>query len=585
MPLYRYGGSSLIDEARFIKNATRGVRAYLHAREDATPEQLAETIAGLNRSGFLAVPTEYEGKPVLEVRGFKKADNLLGQLGRMQAIQGTATPTAIKEDKIGFKEWFKHNSFLLTSFIYLAGDAAYIQYEKLEDKIEAANAEKIPDAKIARESYEQKKKEKEKEEEGTKSILPKWLGNPWSWIAGYGYAAGSTTSLIALLLRPDPAEAEISHAAKSAVLGAHKIGIDLEQSDALMRATGNISNVSGWRRSLSKNYSEYMNACFAVAGIAIGRNNYKRRDLVMELQKENPDLANNKYIKGMQLRYTLDTALGAGTFLSGTYGTLMTEKAHDPSKPRQTGLGRIWEWMKERPLAVAANGLLISTVIHLVSSLLERQTILKKNKEIRAQNPAATKHDLLEDKHTKFRLFFVVVNLIAEVIMAFSSKGHGQGVKADASVDTTTCALVAQAIAKNPREQHSMLIDKMATTLSASDSLGTSKDILAKTIQSQLAALDSNPWAMAMATEEKTAKTIPSPSVPGQPLARTYGLPEQPSQEIPQPSVAGQPLSRKYDFPEKASVPGFSAKENKLAEWKQLALTPETASTVGASVH
>ncbi len=575
MPLYRYSGNSLIDEATFIKNATGGVRAYLHAREEATPEQLSQTISSLNKAGFLAVPCEHNGKAMLEVRGFRKAENLTGQLSAMQAISGSPQIQAIKEDKIGFKEWFSKNSFMLTSIIYLAGDIAYIKYESLEDKLKKTNKTK------EQREYEEKLKASgvaEEPEAVSKGFFRDLIANPWKSLGGYGYLAGSTTSLAAMLLRPDPAEDQISKAANAALTASKRAGIHADANDLVTQAAQGISHTTPLRKRLSSNYSEYMNGFFAVAGMAIARNNIVDRKELLEKAEKVEGLKDTSYFKKILLRHNLDIGLGTGTLISGTYGAIATEKAHDPSKPRATGLARIWEWMKERPLSVAANGLLVSTVIHLGSSILERAAIDKENKEITARNnalaPDATKETLLENKHTTYRLFFVIVNLIAEVIMAFSSKGHGHGVKADKSVDGSTCALVADMISRKPLEQREELIGKMAGYLADPTSLGTSKDVLEKTIRDQLAALEQNPWAAAL-----NAKT---------PIAKALATTE-PQQQQQQSPTAGQAVTDKAPPPEAAQeappARTFASKETKFADWQTAALTPEPAASIGATIH
>ncbi len=195
MPLYRYSGNSLIGDARFVKNATRGVRAYLHAREGAEPERLAAAINGLHQAGFFALPVDLDGRPALEVRGFGKAGALLAHMKKAGLTEGAPKTEAIKEDKIGFKEWLSKNSFFLTLFIYIAGDLCYIKYEDLEENFKDENKPRA-----------QREFEETLESKGEKfRKVHDW----WNKLAGKGYLAGSLTGLAAMLARPDPAEDEI----------------------------------------------------------------------------------------------------------------------------------------------------------------------------------------------------------------------------------------------------------------------------------------------------------------------------------------------------------------------------------------
>ena len=145
MPVYRYDNSSLIDEVTVIKNATGGRRAYLHAREGATAEELGEATKALIEAGLKVVPTEYEGKAALEVRGFGKEEILTNMLARNQLTNGTAQKSKTADDKFSFKSWFGKNSFFVSALVYLVGDVNYIRYESQLEK-ESDEKEKIQNA-------------------------------------------------------------------------------------------------------------------------------------------------------------------------------------------------------------------------------------------------------------------------------------------------------------------------------------------------------------------------------------------------------------------------------------------------------
>ncbi len=453
MPLYRFDNSPVIDKVTVITNASGGSRAYLHAKPDASPELLGETMKTLLDKGYLAVPFEVEGKPVLELRGFGKKELLLETLQANNLTQGKAKTHEIPEDKISLLSKLKKNSFMVSALLYLVGDLSFIYYEKQRDK--KSNEDKSHDSKRG----------------------------VWDWLAGYGYLAGTTTSIASMLLSSDASEEQISKAANMVVQASQRAGIELPNDNALLvAAKGKEQNplVS----SFTKHSSELMNIGFATAGVAIAQNNLQKlRDLnEKELQ---PGFEANDFHKASKTEHKMDIALGMISTASGLTSVFVKEKPRDPSQPRKKGVAGVGEFFQEKPLRIAGYGYLLSTVIHLVSSLKERSKIV-------ADNKANNENKSVE--HTTFRLIFVVTNLIAEVIMSLSSKGHGAGVKSDDSVDPTTCAMVADMIHKKPADMRDDLVERMSEFLSMPDALGTNQDKLKSMINDQLAKLDKNPW-------------------------------------------------------------------------------------------
>ena len=418
MPAYQYDKSSLIDEVTIITNETGGTRAYLHAKPNATPEELGEAMKGLLDRGYLSVPYEYKGKSVLEIRGFGKEDALLDSLKQQNLTSGTSQKKEVAEDKISFFKKLSKKSLIVSALLYLVGDAAYIKYEKVDNVIKAKeHEEKLGEINKIRKNRGE-------------SLLADEAkpSSPWDWLAGYGYLAGSTSSLAAMLLQKDPSEQEIQKASKTFLQAAQAAGIEIDTDTALSR-TANTKDDSGViRKTFTKYPAELMNLSFATAGLAIARkSHYGLKDLKRE-EELYPELglADNKKHLTEKSVAKKDVVLGLGTMASGIVSSFVKETPLDPDKPRKKGIAGVGEFLKEKPLRIAGYGYLISTVIHLVSSIQERQGIVAHNKETGENKPV---------NHTTFRLIFVITNLIAEVIMSLSSKGHGSGVKTDDSID------------------------------------------------------------------------------------------------------------------------------------------------------
>ena len=106
-----------------------------------------------------------------------------------------------------------------------------------------------------------------------------------------------------------------------------------------------------------------------------------------------------------------------------------------------------------------------------------------------------------------FRGLFVTLNLAAEVILSLSSKGHGDGVKSDPSVDKTTYAMVADIIARQPESMREHLITDFSTNfLAHPDVLGGDPQVIAAAIREQVTAAIANPWANTSKNSSSAAK-------------------------------------------------------------------------------
>lgn len=544
MPLYRYNGNSLIDEARFIKNATGGVRAYLHAREGATAEELRGVVSKLAETGCVVVPTELNGRQMLEVRGFSKNEDLRATLGEIGGVSGLPFMEKLAEDQVSIKEWFRSKSLYLVSLLYLGGDVGFIAYENMQAK-EKEGAPK-----------QGTKKGRALEEPKKWLDFDKIMGR----VGGLGYLAGSTTSLLSLLMKQDSTQEDLRNAASVSIKALQNSGVTLQADDPLALAAGKTNDIGWLRKTFTQHPSELMNLSFATAGTGISYTAYKDHQKDLKAEKENPALRNSKVHNVHKLVHKLDIGLGLGTFASGMLGTFLKEKAPDPDKPRRKGLGGVVDWFKEKPLRISGYGYIISTFIHLISSIMERWAIVEDNKTKKPKD----RKDL---KGTGARLFFVITNFAAELILAFSSKGHGDGVKADASVNGTIVGMVAQTILKAPLERREELIGKMSATLARHDVLSIKKEAAEKLLRDQLAGFEKNPWAQALALQAPVIAAVPPPE---------KDLAQAVSDTAPAPEAARETPAKK----------GFADKESAFTDWKAAAaISADSAASVGATVH
>lgn len=547
MPLYRYSGNSIIDEVRFLSNENGGIRAYLHASKQAKPEELERTLSDLAKLGYIAVPCRLNGQDVLEVRGFKKESNLRTALGEAGAVTGHPLRDELGDDKLDAWAWFKQKSLMISSVLYLVGDFCFIQYEKVNTKIkETKKKEKAELLNEAVEKYNEGKVRADKlpeySDEDTRSPFAK--SKVWDWLAGYGYLAGSSSSLLSMLLRGDTSQTELGSISRYITDAARDAGLGVEENQPLQSSGLLRDTRSKFAKGFTTYSAEMMNLSFATAGVAIAKDSYETHARLSNEEKiygAAYDFSKDKRHNDDKSVGVKDTILGLGTLFSGVTSSVIKEKPLDPNKPRKKGFAGLIEYLKERPLRIAGAGYLISTVIHLWSSLQERSSIHEDNKTSNRKEP-------FPDGHTTFRLGFVIMNLIAEVIMYFSSKGHGEGLKSDESLDLTATAMVAQMIAKKPKEQQAALVDTMADALSKPQALGIKVDKAKQLLREQLENLESNPWMKAVDTqkpavavandlgEPAVVKTteVPAPKEIAGPRSDTEQMP----QEAPQPAAA-----------------------------------------------
>lgn len=178
-----------------------------------------------------------------------------------------------------------------------------------------------------------------------------------------------------------------------------------------------------------------------------------------------------------------DVGLGSLTAASSFGGIMIKEKHHDPDGPPPANwLEQGWRWIEEKPLRLTGYGLMVSTLFHAYSTSIDYADARKFGNQQKLSS-------------IPFRAAFIVGNLIAEFMMAISSKGHGEGVEADKSVRHSMISIASELIAKEKPAMHEMLVTQMAQFLGRPEVLGEKNSEIAAQLREEVARARNNPWA------------------------------------------------------------------------------------------
>lgn len=432
MALHRFQ-SGLVDEVRVVQTATGGLRAYLHARADADPSQLQAMQAAFTKTGWMNVPQIDQQRAVLEVRGFKNPKELIAYLNKHQYIGGQVTVTPEAGDKISTKDQIGKLTLPLSGVAYVAGDLGYIYTGVKDYMAHKTNANRI------------------------------------NVLAGIGYALGS--QMLIWFGGRDQSKEQIRNATREVKSFLGKEQVDLPNDSTIQQVAKEPKRgILGTLDHFFSRYpSEVMNIMYVGVGILLGTaafRNFRTPQRAEETLKQ---------FNARRLEKGIDMGLGAVTTVSSAAGILVKEKKRDPNEPPKKGLEGVWEWLQEKPLRITGYGLMISTFGHAAASL-------------------AAQGGTVQHKQASIgRWVFVVTNIIAELLMAVSSKGHGEGVKAD-GIDETVLASAADIIARQKPENQSALIHRLAGHMSSSDRLGGKSEHLEAILRKQVDALRNHPW-------------------------------------------------------------------------------------------
>jgi len=453
--VYKYPESKVIDEVTFKKTERGSVRAYMHARSDVPKETIRTIIDDLRARDFECIPFSINGQPVVEVRGFKKEPKLLEWLQQHELIQGNPKFVPDPEDKFTWQEKLKKRSLQAAGALYFIGDISFFWY-------------------------------------GVKGK------SPLDMSAGVAY--GLPSPVLMAYGRNDQSEIQIKDAAREMAKHFKKEVANLPEDCSLHSLTrDHHKGLLGSTSELFTRFpSEFMNLCYATAGACIAvaaTKNLQNADKIgapvkavegwlKHLQETQSvatqEMAASKALSSVKTENYLNFGVGASTVASGLFGAAVKEKAHDPDSPRKDGLEGVWEWVRERPLAITGTGFMLSTLLHAAATAV-----------------AMRGKDNTHKESVLFRGIFVASALLAELMVAISSKGHGEGVVSDTSVDDSVVAVASDLIVKQPKAMQNTLIDYMGKFLGRPDMLAIGDRQATERLRRQVEITRENPWALA----------------------------------------------------------------------------------------
>lgn len=454
MAIYQYQSGSIIDEVRILTNETGGKRAYLHASATASPTELQAIYGNLNNRGWRLVPTEQDGKPVMEVRGFKKVEDVLGLMGSQGWAKGTPSLTPQSTDEISSRQKMRNRTLRTAGWVYIFGDTTYIVYAF---------------KKFFHEKHELNK---------TTNFF-----NRMDIVGGFGYILGSAA--LALYGSRDQSQNTIQAASRKIRSYLHREGIT-DVNDIVLGQTAAPPQLGFFGKldhTFGKYPSETLNSIYVGVGGALSSAAIYRAikaHAAGHFRDRNTEL--------------IDVGLGAITATSAIAGLTIKEKKPEEGMPRaQTIPGKVWEWIQEKPLRATGYGYMVATLFHAGASVKKWQ-----------------QGDVLTRKTVIWRICFVAANIVSELLLALSSKGHGTGVKPDGSIDQTVLAATAELISRQPPEKQEALVQQLAGYISSVDVLGGKADEHAAELRRQLDALKNNPW-IAKPVATASAPALPAP--------------------------------------------------------------------------
>lgn len=461
MPIYQFQPASLLDEVSIHTNQNGGVRAYLHARGNALPEQLQQVQSSLRGMGWKVVPIMHEGKAVLEVRGFKKPEDAVRICAQNGWTQGPATVTPLESDTRTAADKLRNMTLKVAGLSYNLGDMAYLTYAGMQTY------------------YEWSK-------ESGKNFF-----NLMNIGAGIGYSIGSVA--LTVYAGRDQSQNTIQTNSQKVKSFLRKEGIRVED-DTVLLASVKRPERSFWGRlddTLAKYPSETLNSVYVGVGGILSAAAFYRATMAHR--------AGDKVTRNEEM---WDIGLGTVTAASALTGLMVKEKAPEEDGEKRSGLGAIADWVQEKPLRATGFGYMVATWFHAVGTYKKYH-----NGDENVRRTAVP------------RGIFVASNVVSEIMMALSSKGHGTGVKPDGTVDTTVIAATAELLMRQPAEKREGLITQLSGFMASRDVLDLKADDIAGQLRTQLAALEKNPWLAA-----KPLLTAPAVAVHEKPHTRVTAV-------------------------------------------------------------
>lgn len=479
LTVYRYQSGSLLDSVQVLTNEAGGMRAYLFAADDAPSNELREKKQAIRELGWKCVPIVHDGKPALEVRGFKDADELTVELHRLGITGAVTSITADEGDKRSRKDKLSNATLKLAGLSYNVGDLSYLTYAYRQYKDEL-----VPVAETLKGNHTN-------------------FFNKVNIFAGLGYGLGSLA--LTFYGSRDQSLNTINSANRKIYAHLRNQGIEVPEGSTLKSSMeekdrgfwGNINH------TLAKYPSETLNSVYVGVGLALmAAAGYR---LARPIAK---NLAGKELAKAMHERKTewWDIGLGSITAASAIAGLTIKEKKPMEGDEKRKGLGRILDWIQEKPLLATGIGYMVATAFHAKGTYNKYYGI--KGEEV----------NQTVRKTVVFRGIFVAANIFSEIMLALSSKGHGAGVKPDDSIDKSVIGATAELILRQPPEKRDALIENMAGYMASREVLGVKAETIAAELRTHINLLDNNPWTkhyvpnqkgeMQEVEENSTAKQI-----------------------------------------------------------------------------
>lgn len=446
MPRYHFNSTSLIDQVTFVENEAGASRAYIHANEGMNSADVAAIKQALCKKELICLPNTVNGQPVLEIRGFSREKDILSALIAGNWIKGGARKQEDIEVSIPLYDKFRKRSLQASGAFMALADVGFMMYGAKERKWEDT-------------------------------------------LAGLSYLSGST--VLGMYGRLDESDLRIREMAQLIVSHAKEKGLHVPENSALDELSH--KKKEGVLRKVHNLFREYPsevgNMFYVLAGALITKSALHHHALAPARPGMRPEQIHDMRKEGWQ-----DAALGTSTMISGSIATLVKEKAEDPDSDHKKGAEGWFEKIKRKPLTLASIGYIGSTMCHAMSTYT---AYTRAKKDIGDRTISAAERAVAENriKSVPWRALFVGSTLIGELLLAISSKGHGEGVVHDNSVKDSVVSLAAELILKQPEHLQKDLTQYMAGYLGQPEVLALKNAEAEALLQTKIEMMRNNPWA------------------------------------------------------------------------------------------
>ena len=480
---------------------------------------------------------------MLEVRGFKKPDELIHVL----AATGCTEPAPVsveetKDDKKTFGEKFRAATLKYSGYSYIFGDSAFMFYagRELHQHYKDSKAAAAAHAALGATGYASKSPEQQTailntlkrdhriveklagETTNTARIFEKIEHLPelykgsitsgkWKIVSGLGYGVGSV--ILAVFGSKDQSHMQIKNSIKQIDRFIMSEGLRDPNSGSILTQEADKKDRNLFERGhdlLSRYPSEALNVVYTGVGLSLMGSSFKQIEKLNHEIKSIKGIAGTekelKNLKQEHVTEVIDVGLGAITATSALAGILIKEKKSLEGEKKRGGIAGVWDWIQEKPLRATGYGFMAATGVHAVATGLKWKPL-----------DAELAGELKSRRITLGgRGVFIGINVLAETLMAFSSKGHGEGVK-NKDIDNTVIASTAEFVSKQNPVTQETLIQRLSGYMASPDVLGGKADEIAASLRAQVSALRENPWAHIPKTHEpvmpETSQETAAPTV------------------------------------------------------------------------